>query len=397
MRTRGRLLLAIAVVCLLVNVVLPCVNAEVFDIGSKISESDLELRARKLVYFDSGTTAYVEPDYIDYISPIFDGNESTGIDHDFGPGHDVMWIELMFPHAIYVSNITVKPAFGGGSAIYTLYLNSDGIYSPWMAEQISTEEIFHINCSIIGVWLQLENGGTNHFYFNDVIINYTSTQSSMDDLQNAIDNLTAQLDDINIKIDELNNSINILNVTPQEINDITDQINSLDSRIDDLDEKIDALNVTPEEINDITDQLNGFDVRINELNNSINVLDPNQHGIIENIANLVNNYNHFNESLANYINDIGNAEDRIFTLETENTALKHEIENLTSEIGNLTLEVEEIKDLEKEKIIERKPDNVLVYAALIPGILGVVIAIGAMVLFSKRMGSDGPSKGKEET
>jgi hypothetical protein len=181
MKLKARFWLVLMTIGVFSCLVLPQVNAETFTIGAKVSESDLDLRDRKLVNFDSGTTVYTEPDYIDYIASIFDGDESTYINQNFGPGHEVMWIELIFHSELDVSTITIKPTIGGGTTNYTLYVNSNGIWSPWFAQKDSTQKTFQINCKIKGIWLELDNGGTNHFYFNDVIIQYTLSESDDED------------------------------------------------------------------------------------------------------------------------------------------------------------------------------------------------------------------------
>jgi hypothetical protein len=180
MKTSARFWIILLTVGLLSSVVLPGVSAKIFDIGTKVSESDLDLRDRKLVYFDSGTTVYVEDDYIDYIASIFDGDESTGINHNFGSGHEVMQIELIFPSAVYVSSIVIKPTFGGSSSHYSLEIDTALVFGPWFAYNITTQESFQINCRIPGIILVLYSLGTNHFYFNDVIINYTPNGTSGD-------------------------------------------------------------------------------------------------------------------------------------------------------------------------------------------------------------------------
>ena len=41
------------------------VDAITFDIGIRTTESDLDLRDKKIYSFDSGTMVYIEPDYKD--------------------------------------------------------------------------------------------------------------------------------------------------------------------------------------------------------------------------------------------------------------------------------------------------------------------------------------------
>ncbi len=138
MKVSARFWIILLIVGMLVSVVLPGVTAETFDIGTKVSESEIDHRDMKLVNFESGSKLYIEPDFIDYIPLILDGDENTGINYNFGSDHEQMFFELIFPEAFYVSNITVTPAFGGGATAYTLYINSDGAYSPWLAQDITT-------------------------------------------------------------------------------------------------------------------------------------------------------------------------------------------------------------------------------------------------------------------
>jgi uncharacterized small protein (DUF1192 family) len=236
MKSYARILIFISVMGLLCGIILPSANAEVFDVGTKVSESDLDLRDRKLVYFDSGTTVYTEPDYIDHIASIFDGDESTGLNHFFGSGHEVMWIELIFPLNLNVSTIEIKPTFGGGVSNYSLYVNSNGIWSPWFAQKNDTQMTFQINCELSGIWLELDNGGTNHFYFNDVIINYTLNDS----IQNQIDSINAMINQLNNEIDQLNSEIENSS-SEEQINNLVNQITVLSSTIANLTLEIEGL------------------------------------------------------------------------------------------------------------------------------------------------------------
>jgi hypothetical protein len=208
MKSKVRFLMAISIIGILTTVVLPGVNAEIFDLGTKVSESDLDLRGRKMVNFDSQTVVYTEPDYIDHIPLIFDGDESTGINDRFDS--EIMWIELIFLSGLNVSTITLKPTFHGGATNYTLYINSNGIWSPWFAQKNNTQKTISINCEINGIWLELDNNGENHFYFNDVIINYTPDlvfENKIADLTTQIDDLTSELETLQLDFDNLKNDI----------------------------------------------------------------------------------------------------------------------------------------------------------------------------------------------
>ena len=316
--------------------VLPSVNAETFDIGEKISESDPDSSGNRLYYFDSGGMIRTKADYIDYVSLILDGNESTGIDHDFGPGHDRMVFYLVFPYPLNVSNITLKPVFHGNASKYVssnllIYIDSVEI---WYDLPYGENKTIHINGTINTIRLYLDSNGTNHFYFNDMIINYTPSFSNIDEIRDQINYLTAQFNLLNTRINELNNTINELNQTQD---------------------------------------------------------------ILENVTNLLATYNQLNESFTNFIDEIETLNTRVLQLETENAALKLDVENLTTEIINLTSEIENIKSTERERIIEKQPDNALVYAAFISGILGIILALVAIILISKKSGSQKPSTEDEES
>ena len=223
MKTSAGFWIGLLVMGMFIGMILLGVSAEVFDIDNKTSESQIDHRDMKLVNFESGSKLYIEPDYIDYIPLILDGNENTGINYNFGPDHEQMFFELIFPEAYLVSNITVKPTFGGGTSAYTMYINSNSIYSPWLAQDVTTQKTFHLNCSIIGIWFWLDSNGTNHYYFNDIIINYDPRES----FQNQISDLTAQIVSLDNEID---------NLTIQ-INNLENELDNLDSEVEDLKQK----------------------------------------------------------------------------------------------------------------------------------------------------------------
>ncbi|UCE36670.1 MAG: hypothetical protein JSW00_14300 [Thermoplasmata archaeon] len=260
MKKRGRLSAILLIISILSCVVLPVANAETLDIGTKTADSDF-----KWYTFSSGIVVSTGADYIDYAPLIFDGNESTGLDHDFGADHNHMSFTLGFPHLYYITNITLKPHFGGNVSKYSLSLYYLG-QSREMVTGSNIQSTLHINRTLEGIGLKLDSNGTNHFYFNDMIINYTPSVYNHDELQN----------------------------------------------------------------------------QINNLNNSV------------------------------------------LQLESENAALKEEIQNLTTEIEIL-------------KSTEKQPDNNLVYTAIILGILGIILALAALISISKKFGSQEPSTAKEES
>jgi hypothetical protein len=194
MKKGGRLFAILSIICIFNYMVLPVVNAEIFDIGIKVAESDPDSGGYQWYYFDSGCMIRTKPDYINYVPLLFDGNETTGMDHNFSLGHDSMLIHLVFPNPYYVNNITFKPIFNGNASEYNgnqlIYI---GGVEFWFSLPFSEEKTIHINGTINTIRLWLDSNGTNHFYSNDVIIDYNLSPSNLDELQDQINNLTQQL------------------------------------------------------------------------------------------------------------------------------------------------------------------------------------------------------------
>lgn len=177
------------VICVLVfifgSIFLPVSEAKVLKLGNKVAEGDFPLYT-----FSSGIIAYTEADYIDYIPLIFDGNESTGINKNFNNSDRIMYIELIFPSPLNISNITIKPSFSGGSSEFQFYVSSSS-GRLGVEGKISGERFYHINCSLKGISIDIFdiNYGkvnvteTGHFCFNDIIINYTSSPAVDDKKQ----------------------------------------------------------------------------------------------------------------------------------------------------------------------------------------------------------------------
>jgi len=318
MKKRGRILVVLSTIGIFSYMFLPGMKAEIFDIGEKIRENEFGWYS-----FSSGVVVSTSADYIIYVPLIFDGNESTGIDHDFGPGHEYMDLSIYFPYPYNINNITIKPTFGGNASTYYLNIRYKNGFKSF-GSGLSGQKTFQINCSIDSITLSLDSNGTNHFYFNDVLIDYTPSLSNIDEIRNQVNYLTTQFNLLNTLINELNNSINELNLTHDEI--------------------------------------------------------------LENVTNLSISYNQLNESFDSFIEEIETLNTRILQLESENAVLNNEMGNLILDIENLTSEIENIKSIEKERIIEKQPDNSLVYAAFISGILGIILALLAIILISKKSG-----------
>ncbi len=434
MKIKARYLMVASIIAIFSCVVVPVVNAETLDIGTKVAESDPDSSGYQWYYFDSGCMIRTKPDYIDYVPLIFDGNESTGIDHNFSTGHDSMVIYLVFPDSYYVNNITFKPVFGGNASEYNgNQLIHIGSVEFWFSLPFSEEKTIHINGTIDSLRLWLDSNGTNHFYFNDVIINYTSGPSIVDELQDQINNLTEQLILIDNTINQLNNSINELNQTQKDIlenvtnlsasynqlnesfTNLINDIDNLDSRVFQLESenaafRIEIENLTLEienltsEIENLTSDLENLDSRVFQLESENAALRIEIKNFTSKIENLTLEIENLTSEIENLTSDLEDIDYRLYELESENAALRIEIENFTSKIENLTLkienltsEIETLKTTERERIIEKQPDNSLVYAALILGILGIIIALVAIIMLSKKLGSHPRSREKEES
>ena len=110
--------IAVIVGFLLTCVIVPVVNAEVFDIGENTSEIDGG-STNVFYYYDSGIWIEAKPETKNYIDTVFDNNLSTGID-EYIDSLDHMRFSLKFDNVIFVNFIDVDNTFGGGSNVYTL-------------------------------------------------------------------------------------------------------------------------------------------------------------------------------------------------------------------------------------------------------------------------------------
>jgi hypothetical protein len=310
MKIRGRFMIALFMIGILSCMVMPSVNAVTFDIGEEM-DSDLKSLGRDYHPYTSGAI-FDGGDFSNNLtSSIFDGNLSTGIEITHTSNPLYFWVH--FPMPLFITNMTFKPYFGNGSSNYSLFIYLADRYSDYIGlwQDTNGERTSQLNCYIDSFRLTIYRNGTDKYYFNDVIINYISTNQT----------------DVITSIDFLTNTVNSLQ----------NQINNLSQDITEI------KNTMPSEYNDTI--------------------------------------------LAN----------QVFQLDSENAALRLEIENLTKDIENLTTEIETLESTEKEIIIEKDPDNNLVYAALGSGILGIIIALVAIILASRKLGEKEPSKIKEET
>ena len=180
---------------------LPTTNGETFKIGKIISTPETPSNTSKLCYFDNGCWLSADPEYFNYILLILDGNESTGIDHDFGTWYGTMGGGISFTYPLNVNNITFKPYFGGAASNYSCGINygSSGPGIKGTGEQHSEQITIEINGYITGFSFKIyptENGGRRssnktrytyddtQFNFNDIIINYTPSSSEQKQTKN---------------------------------------------------------------------------------------------------------------------------------------------------------------------------------------------------------------------
>ena len=430
MKSISRILICAVLMGLFCGMLLPCVNADVFDIGTKVSESDLTNNNNQWFYYDSDCMIQTDPDYKDDAPLIFDGNESTGINKNYGPAHSTMIIWVFFPYLYYINNITVKPSFGGSATNYSLYIFSYGGLIDVFAMDIGTQQTFEVNGKLAGVRIWLDNKGTNQFNFNDVIINYTVNITNIDEAVSAINALSNKVDTLENNIDNL-----------------TDHLNEMKDTIDNLNATIFNINQTQQQIlENITDIWSFYNLLNESIMNIINDIDNLNISTSENITNLWTTYTHLNESITNFIEDLENlnltTHENITKIETDlydiylsisnittnisellkiqdqideaaldidnlneniteikntipaaynDTILMEELQQVRSEnsklhqdLANLTTEVENLKGVEKERVIEKEADNSMVNGAIIIGIIGIVIAIIAVVLVLTR-------------
>ncbi|MCK5561428.1 MAG: hypothetical protein KAJ51_12570 [Thermoplasmata archaeon] len=365
MKRKIWLVTCILVLVLVCNMLITA-NAETFNIGNKISESgESDSGGKKWYTFDSGVMIGTNPDYINYTKLIFDGNESTGIDHDFGPGHDRMLIYLVFPYPFNITNITMKPTFKGNSSEYVPAGNLM-IYSRaveiWFDVQNFVNKTIELNFKVDTIRLWLDSNGTNQFSFNEVIINYTPLSSSNNN------EIQYQIDIINQDIYTLNN--NLISIDEALINlkqNITNIKNNIPSEYDDI--------AIKNQLNNLTQEIDLLNENLIKINNSI----PTE----------------YNDSAL---------ESNIFNLEYENVILQQKIGNMTIKIANLTTELEKLSSevqnlqaLREDKKDDGEQDNRLreytyniIFGVIIVILLIITLKLSLIILKRKHQDPEGP-------
>ena len=249
---------AIVLFILLIGNIPLMAGADTYELGDKVSELPEDPQSDVWMNFEYGWV-FTNVDYKNQVPLIFDNNSNTGIDNAYSPGHSVMEIKLMFHHPLNVTNITVRPNFGAGASTY-IFRAIVGNYEFVLADQIDVNATFEVNATLNGVSLTLDSFGSNHFSFNDVLINYTPSYSNLDDLwaeiqklKSNISQLQDQLDDITDIVNDINSSVTNMNVTQQlilqNLTDLWYALDNLNQSIVSLYEDFNNLNISaPENI-----------------------------------------------------------------------------------------------------------------------------------------------------
>jgi hypothetical protein len=351
------------VICVMVFIILcnylPSTSAKTFNVGKKVSESEEGNMGHRWYYFDSGCIVQTDSDCIDYAPLIFDGNLSTGIDHDFGkPGYSKQF-QINFPYPLNVSKIIAKPIFNGSTSQYTIYLYYKNLHY-MVAHNLMVEKTFKINGKLEGIYLELlhnQTNATDHIYFNDIIIEYTPDISNITNLEN----IQKQIFKIN-----------------QDINSIYNDIIVLKNDIIDIKENI--KNNMPLEYND-------------------SALQDQVYNLIQEINSLKENLTRINNSIPSKYND-SSIKSNIFNVENENIFLNQQIENLTIKINNLTTELEKISsDIQNLQGMggEKTNDsesylymNTLIFGVTIIVLLLIILKLSLTILKRKHHNLEGP-------
>lgn len=364
----------ILLVFILSCILAPNVNAKTFKIGSRLPEGDINL-----YLYTSGGVVSCDPLFKDYVSLIFDGNESTGVNNTIGSGIDWnLW--LSFPNPINVSTITAKPTFGGGSGKYTIQVAYKDNWG-YVASFVNGEKTFKINCTIETLYLSIIKNGTNEFYFNDIIINYTPISSEVNstNYQPQINQINQDLNTIQNDIDTLEVTFdNFTNIEPSEYNDTTlrnefqNQINLLNGKIISLEENVTAVN------NKIPTNYNDSSYNDSTIKDLINDLDLEIKSLKEDLIQI-------NKSIPLAYDDSA-LKSNIFKLDSEDKIIIQKIGNLTIRIENLTTELEklssEVQNIQSKEGVEEgsSENNNKVFEISYYLFIGVIIIILLLII-----------------
>jgi predicted nucleic acid-binding Zn-ribbon protein len=301
---------------LLGSVFLPTVNAEIFDIGKKVSETDPNSYNDKFYYYDSGCVLHSNDKYEGDAPNIFDGNTSTGIANFFGNRFNSINYHILFNSPLFINNITVKPKFGGDVSKYYIIITILDKQLK-LTDTTDQEKTFKINGFIDHIFVNIKekvtkfanqtNNYTGYLYFNDVIINYKPSTVDLEKMQTQINALNIDVSKIVNDIIKIEREITYIK---ENITNIKDNI---PSEYNDTDLK--------GQIKNLTQEINSLKENLTKINNSI----PMKY-------------------------DDSTIKSDIQDLESENILLKQNIGNLTLKLENFTSEIErlteEIQDLQ---------------------------------------------------
>jgi len=381
-----------------------------YDIGRKSSgggNADWYL-------YDSGASVKIsDTKYLDYLHLILDGNESTGLDHKFGSGSSGFNVNIEFTSPLFVNNITVKPKYNGSASSYLLSVANDN-FGAYLATSETTEKKYSLNVIIDSMQFTIDNGGTDHFYFNDIIIEYTPLLNDLSGVVETLEILIDNIENINNNYNSIKNELETINnyifdADSQLLENITRLWNSfsmLNQSINFLSQQLQQLNVS------VYKNITGLENNVVSINQEIS----NLHELIKNLIEDDDNDDDALEDINDRLNDTGDdidnlyenvtlirknilegsggdntLIDRIFQLENENTILKQELENLTKRIDN-------IKKTEKDTLIEDDGGNdAIMYSALGFGLIAIIIAVISMLIKRREPEGDaGEDEGVEE-
>lgn len=347
MKHRGRLFLATSIVCMLVNLILSGVNAEIFDIGQRVENDTADYQ---FYSFSSKTYMRNDEHELNLTTLIFDGNLSTGIDHNISDNQLNFRLEFVFP--LYVNNITFLPSFGNGTSNYSFSILIHSSSTVFLNDVIG-ETSMRINGYISGVILKIFPNGTDRFYFNDVIIDYTPFSPDLTGFQNQIDNLNSQ---ITLLVDELNEMNTTINTLDQIQLQVLENMTSIQEGLNTINQDIDTLYNS-------MDRLTSNVTELNQLQELVGQLEQDTLSLQEYISEIEGNLpSEYNDTALNT---------RVLQLESENAALEKDIQELTKKVESL----------------EDEPEDFPALGAYTVGILGILIAIIALVMASRKTGA----------
>jgi hypothetical protein len=337
---------------IMVSILLPTTEAEIFKIGNKVSETDPTAYGNKFYYYDSDCILDSYDNYESSAIKIFDGNTSTGVAKFFGYHFNQITFSILFTSPLFINNITVKPNFGGDASIYyfVVIFHGNGLS---LADDTDKEKTFKINGFIDEIQLnvyektvELSNVSKNYtgyMYFNDVIIEYRPPSDPLEDLQSQINVLSTNINTIE----------NDILMIKKDISNIKSNITLIEDTMP-LEYNDSALKG---QIKNLTEELNSLKENLNEINKSI----PKR----------------YNDSVI---------KSNIFNIEAENIFLQQKIGNLTIRIENLTTKLEklssDVQNLQSSGVNEpsNNKQESTIYKSTDYIIFGIIIIILLLII-----------------